>query len=117
MEAQMKEQPARWSVVIVAVIALSVSIASAQQPGAKEHEFKGKIEKVDAKAKTVTVNGENVPGWMGAMTMTYSVDKEAVLSTIKVGDQITAKVYDGDFKTLHDVKTVPPKDAKTPQKK
>jgi len=113
----MNVQPARWLVVILAVMALGVSIASAQQAAAKEHEFKGKVEKIDAKAKTVTVNGENVPGWMGAMTMTYGVDKEAVLSAIKVGDQITAKVYDGDFKTLHDVKAVPPKDAKTQQKK
>jgi Cu/Ag efflux protein CusF len=45
---------------------------------------------------------------MGAMTMTYSTDKPEVFSTIKAGDQITAKVFDGDFSTLHDVQVAAP---------
>jgi len=42
------------------------------------------------------------------MTMVYKVDKEEILKQMKAGDQITAKVYDGDFQVLHDVKVVPP---------
>ena len=71
-----------------------------------EHVFRGKVEQVDTKAKTLTVNGENVEGWMGAMTMTYSADKPDVYDKVKAGDQITAKVFDGDFSTLHDVQVV-----------
>ena len=65
---------------------------------------------------TLTVNGEKVEGWMGAMTMNYTIDKEDALKNIKVGDQITAKVYDGDFKVLHEVQAVPASGAKAPDK-
>jgi Cu/Ag efflux protein CusF len=72
----------------------------------KEHVFKGKVEKIDLANKTFTVNGQKVEGWMDAMTMNYVPDKEDVLKKVKVGDEISAKVYDGDFRTLHDVQIV-----------
>jgi len=80
--------------------------APAASADKKEHVFRGKVEKVDPRAKTLTVDGENVEGWMSAMTMTYSADKPDVYDKVKAGDQITAKVYDGDFATLHDVQVV-----------
>lgn len=108
----MKSHPVRFIMAVVVMLAVSLSAVHAQQAGKKEHPFRGKVEKVDAKAKVLTVNGESVEGWMGAMTMNYAVDKPDVIAKIKVGDQITAKVYDGDFKILHDVQVVPPKDKK-----
>jgi Cu/Ag efflux protein CusF len=107
----------QWMALVGAMLSvlLLVPTVSAQQTAKKEHAFRGKVEKVDAKTKTVTVAGENVEGWMPAMTMIYKVDKEDVLKQVKAGDQITAKVYDGDFQVLHDVKIVPapPKNPKT----
>jgi len=93
--------------------------------GKKEHVFKGKVEKIDLANKSFVVNGEKVEGWMGPMTMSYAPDKEDVLKKVKVGDQITAKVYDDDFKVLHDVQVVEAKPAepaagntkKAPEKK
>ena len=108
-----------------AMLFLLLSCAYAEQnknaaPAAKkEYVFKGKVEKIDLANKTFTVNGQKVEGWMDAMTMSYAPDKEDVLKKVKVGDQITAKVYDGDFRTLHDVQVVaaPAADTKAPEKK
>ena len=101
------------ALAVAAVCALVLSAAPhAQTPpvGKKDHAFKGKVEKVDPKTKMVTVNNENIPGWMMSMTMTYKVDKpsEGTLDKLKPGDQITATVYDGDFQTLYNVKAAPP---------
>jgi len=97
-------------VVLCAV--LGVALVHAQQSGKKEHQFRGKVEQVDTKAKTLLVQGEKVDGWMGAMTMSYGVDREEILKQIKAGDQITATVRDGDFKTLYDVRIVPKEKSK-----
>jgi Cu/Ag efflux protein CusF len=96
---------AALTAVLVVVVALR-----AQNPPApkKEFAFKGKVEKVDDKGKMVSVNNENIPGWMMSMTMSYKVDKPDVLKTLKAGDNITATVYDGDFQTLYNVKIAPP---------
>jgi protein SCO1/2 len=99
----------RKLLTLIAAIGLSAMISAQTPPAArKEHPFKGKVEKVDPKTKMVTVNNENIPGWMNSMTMAYKVDKEAVLKDLKAGDQITATVYDGDFQMLYNVKVAPP---------
>jgi len=86
--------------------ALAISFTASAQTAKGEHAFKGVVQKIDDKTKTMTVDGENVPGWMMAMAMVYKPDKEDVFKTVKVGDQITATVKDGDFKTLYNVKVV-----------
>jgi|CXWL01.1.fsa_nt_gi Cu/Ag efflux protein CusF len=103
-------------IIRVAPVALVVSLifggvlpGEAQQAGKREFELRGKVEKVDAKANRLTVDHENVEGWMKAMKMIYKVDKEDVLGVLKPGDQITAKVYEGDFETLYSVQRVAPK--------
>jgi Cu/Ag efflux protein CusF len=98
-------------IVILAMMMGLLVVCAYAQTAKKEHVFSGKIEKIDVAAKTFTVNGEKVEGWMDKMTMVYVPDKEDVLKKVKVGDQITAKVFDGDFRTLHDVQVVPPKPA------
>ena len=95
---------------LIGALALSIVMYAQTPPAAakKEHSFKGKVESVNEKGKMVTVNNENIPGWMMSMTMTYKVDKEAVLKDLKPGTQISATVYDGDFQTLYNIKVTPP---------
>src|SRR5260370_42220142 len=106
-----RRQNVRCFVLAVTMLCLVLPAANGQQSGKagkKEYAFRGKVEKVDGNAKSVAVNNEAIPGWMNSMTMTYTVDKTDVLKNLKPGDQITAKVYEGDFKTLYEVKVVPP---------
>jgi Cu/Ag efflux protein CusF len=110
MEAHMTGLTRRATSLVAAIgCALSITLHGAQQGAKKTYDFRGTVEGVDASRLTVTVKGDNVEGWMAAMTMTYKVDKEDVLKQVKAGDQITAKVYDGDFQVLHDVKVAPAK--------
>ena len=100
-----------WLGAALCLMALA-TVAHAQPAGKKAHDFRGKVERVDEKSKTLIVDGENVEGWMSAMSMGYRPDKDEVYKQLKAGDTITAKVYDGDFMTLYDIKVVPPPPAK-----
>ena len=94
--------------VILTVAGLIASSATAQQQNkGKSHTLAGKVEGVQA--DRLTVNHGKVEGYMDAMTMPYKVDKPDITKQVKVGDQITATVYDGDY-TLYDVKVVAPQD-------
>jgi cobalt-zinc-cadmium efflux system outer membrane protein len=88
------------------MLCILICAADAQPSDKKEYIFRGKVEQVNTNTKRLTVNYEAIEGWMGAMTMAFAVNNADVLNRVKVGDRITAKVYDGDF-TLYDVQVVP----------
>src|SRR5215470_11252120 len=114
MEVEMKKISILGGVMLCLLVSVGYAGQGKTPPaGKKEHVFKGKVEKIDVANKTFTVSGQKVEGWMDAMTMNYAPDKEDVLKKVKVGDEITAKVYDGDFRTLHDVQIVTAKPAET----
>jgi outer membrane protein, heavy metal efflux system len=104
----------RTTTAVVAILLTSIS-AEAQQATRKAYAFRGRVEQVDSAAKRITVNTEPIEGWMGAMTMAFKVSNEDVLTRLKPGDQITAKVYDGDF-TLYDVTMAAQANAPSPAK-
>ncbi|HXJ40732.1 MAG TPA: TolC family protein, partial [Bryobacteraceae bacterium] len=91
---------------VLSLVSFLASPLQAQQAQKAEYVFRGKVEQVDAAAGKITVANEPIEGWMGAMTMPYAVDKPEILKTLKVGDQIAAKVYQGDL-MLHDIAVVP----------
>jgi len=89
----------RMMTVFAAVLLLAmVCLGQSKKP----YTFHGKVEAVKESSQSLTINGESVPGWMEAMTMDYKVDDPAILKKVKVGDQITATVYAGDY-SLHKV--------------
>ena len=104
------------AVVSLLVSISMISIAVAQTaPKKKVHILRGKVEAITPQTKSITVNHEAIEGWMGAMSMPYGVGDESALTKVKVGDQITANVYDGDY-TLYDIEVVKAP-AKTKKKK
>jgi len=107
----------RHLLMLAAAVVVSPALTAAAQSGKKQYTFRGTIEKIDSKENKVSVNGENVAGWMPAMTMNYKVDKPEVLKSVKAGDQITATVYEGDFETLYNVQRVAPKGQQPSEKK
>jgi Cu/Ag efflux protein CusF len=100
-----------WTSGAGAASGIVLKRVSAEEPPGKPGEkkpfpFHGKVEQIDSRANTLTVQGDEVPGWMGAMTMIYAVDNKDIVAKVKPGDQITATVYSGDFQTLHGVAIV-----------
>jgi Cu/Ag efflux protein CusF len=81
--------------------------ASGSRQARTAYTFRGTVAAVEAKAQTVVVNNQNVPGWMPPMTMRYHVSNAAVLRLLKAGDQITAQVYAGEFDMLYRVRALP----------
>ena len=108
-------QVTRWITILAAVILLAGAFGQTA-PGKKSYTFHGKVEAVDESAKSLKVNGEEVKGWMAAMTMDYKVDDPATLKKVMPGDQIMATVYDGDY-TLHKVQVMPKPDRDSKSKK
>ena len=92
--------------VLATALLFAMSCFAQAGAGKKSYTFHGKVEAVDESAKSMKVNGEEVKGWMAAMTMDYKVDDAAVLKKVKPGDQIMATVYDGDL-VLHKVEVMP----------
>jgi Cu/Ag efflux protein CusF len=118
LEVQMK----RFSMIFLVMFCLTMSAFAAQTKtppaGKKQFVFKGKVEKVDPTNKTLFVKSEKVEGWMDSMSMSYAPDKEDALKKVKAGDEITAKVYDGDYRTLYDIQVVTkPAEAAKPDQK
>jgi protein SCO1/2 len=66
--------------------------ATASQPAAARYDLKGKVVSIDAANNALTVDHEEIPGFMAAMTMPYPVKDAQALGTLSPGDEITAKV-------------------------
>jgi Cu/Ag efflux protein CusF len=77
-------------------ILLFAALAVGQPQDAKKtHTLRGKVEGVDATAKSLTVNHGKVEGWMDGMTMKYKIDNADVFKNVKAGDTIALRILRG----------------------
>lgn len=72
--------------------------AAAETVNQERHPFRGKIVRIDADIKRVTVKHEAVAGLMGGMTMGFVVKNPDELAAFKPGDLIEAELV-SDVKT------------------
>jgi len=106
-------RPPMVQLAALSLVLFTVLPTDAQQEAKKLYVLRGKVEHVDAGTKRLTVHNEPIEGWMGEMTMAHEVDDDAVFHRVRVGDQITAKIYEGDS-ILRDVQVVSQGNAAAP---
>ncbi len=77
---------------------------SQTQAGTKHYRLKGKVVSIDKRANMANIDGEDIPGFMGAMTMPYVVKPASELDKLTPGDAITADVVvEGDNSWLENI--------------
>lgn len=68
----------------------------AKDTGAKRYNLTGRVVSVDKPSHSVNVDGDEIPGFMAAMTMPYQVKDAGVLEKMSPGDQIKAEIVMGN---------------------
>jgi Cu/Ag efflux protein CusF len=81
----------RASFLLSAVLLIGCSQKPAPKPPV-EYQMRGEVIKVDPSAQLATIKGEEIQGWMPAMTMEYPIKEKQEFQKLKVGEQIQAKV-------------------------
>jgi Cu/Ag efflux protein CusF len=72
----------------------------------QRYTLRGRVVSLDRAGRTVTVDHEAIPGFMGAMMMSYSVKNERLLDHVSASDHITATIVRvGDEYWLEDIET------------
>jgi Cu/Ag efflux protein CusF len=102
MRDRTKSQARRFflNVLIAAGISVSAGLAGcgsskpAQQPaeGPQRYHLAGRVVSVETAKKQVVVDAGDIPGFMMAMTMGYSVKDPNLLTPLSAEDQIKADV-------------------------
>jgi len=82
----------RFSVLILALVALLATGCGGKEAPAKRYSMEGEVKAIDPAAKTATIAAGKIEGWMEPMTMEYIVKPDADLAKLHVGDRIQATV-------------------------
>ena len=77
--------------LLAAVFLLGCSQKPAPKPPV-EYQMRGEVVSIDPSAQLATIKGEEIQGWMPAMTMEYPVKDKQTFQKLKAGEQIQAKV-------------------------
>lgn len=70
--------------------------AQTNDASAKRYGLTGRVVSIDKSNQSMTIDGNEIPGFMAAMTMPYQVKDASVLDKLSPGDQIKAEIVIGN---------------------
>jgi protein SCO1/2 len=74
----------------------SASATTQAKEGVRRYALTGRVVSIDKSAQSITVDGDEIPGFMAAMTMPYQVKDTSALDKLSPGDQIKAEIVLGN---------------------
>jgi protein SCO1/2 len=94
---------------LAALVACSHSKPQTTDANLKHYQLTGRVVAIDKPNKSLTVDGDEVPGFMSAMQMPYDVKDASLLDKVAPGDKITADiVVKNDDSWLENIRVVQP---------
>ena len=85
--------------LVAAFVLIPAACKKAPAPQAKRYHLVGTVISVDTAHGSANIDGQEVPGFMGAMAMPYPVHNSRALAALSPGDQITADIVVTDTDT------------------
>jgi len=70
--------------------------AEAKDTTVKRYKLTGRVVSIDKAAHSINIDGDEIPGFMAAMTMPYQVKNVGELEKLSLGEQIKAEIVMGD---------------------
>ena len=70
--------------------------SDAKDTTTKRYTLTGKVVSIDKPAHSISIDGDEIPGFMAAMTMPYQVRDAEVLEKLSPGEQIKAEIVMGE---------------------
>ena len=64
----------------------------AKDSSVKRYNLTGRVVSIDKPTHSINVDGDDIPGFMAAMTMPYQVKDAGVLDKVAPGDRIKAEI-------------------------
>ena len=81
--------------IVAVVITLTAAFflsSCTSHPKPERYHFTGEIMSIDAQDESTVINGDNIPGFMDPMTMSYKIKPPSTLNQLHAGDLISAEV-------------------------
>ena len=79
-----------FAAILVCVLVLSACHHS--KTSAKRYPFTGRVISIDSQAESALIDGDNIPGFMDPMAMSYKIKPASMLRQLAPGDSISAEV-------------------------